>query len=240
MFRSHGTDAAREIWRFGDEGNPFYDAIAAAIRLRYRLLPYLYTLASEVTREGRMMMRAVALDFPDDPATHALDDQFLCGRSLLVCPITRPMFFGPGSQPIHNVPRTRDVYLPAGCDWHDFHTGERHHGGQTITAAAPLDSIPVFVRAGSIIPLGPVLQSTSEEPCEPIELRVYPGADADFSLYEDAGDGYGYEDGEFTLTAIHWDDATAQLTIGKPQGSFHGMSAEQKFEVQVSNRIGHR
>jgi len=240
MFRSHGTDAAREIWRFGDEGNPFYDAIAAAIRLRYRLLPYLYTLASEVTREGRMMLRAAALDFPDDPATHDLDDQFLCGRSLLVCPITRPMFFAPGSQPIHNVPRTREVYLPGGCDWHDFHTGERHHGGQSITAAAPLDSIPVFVRAGSIIPLGPVIQSTSEESCEPIELRVYPGADADFSLYEDAGDGYSYENGEFTLTAIHWDDATAQLTIGKPQGSFHGMSAEQKFEVQVSNRIGHR
>jgi alpha-D-xyloside xylohydrolase len=229
MFRSHGTDAAREIWRFGDEGNPFYDAIAAAIRLRYRLLPYLYTLASEVTREGRMMMRALALDFPDDHATHAIDDQFLCGPSLLVCPVTRPMFFGPGSAPIHNEPRSRHVYLPAGCDWYDFHSGERHPGGQTITAAAPLDSIPLFVRAGSILPIGPVIQSTAEELGAPIELRVYPGADADFTFYEDAGDGYGYEKGEFTLTPIHWDEASARLTIGKRQGAFPGMPEKQEF-----------
>ena len=129
------------------------------------------------------------------------------------------MFHGAGSKPLVGVEKSREVYLPAGCDWHDFRTGERHCGGQTITAAAPLDTIPVFVRAGSILPLGPVLQSTSEKPCEPIELRVYPGADADFTLYEDAGDGYGYETGEFTLTAIHWNDSTGQLTIGPRQAS---------------------
>ena len=229
MFRSHGTDAAREIWRFGEEGNPFYDAIAKAIRLRYQLLPYLYTLASEVTREGRMMLRAVALDFPHDPATFDVNDQFLCGRALMVCPITRPMFFAAGSQPIHDVERTREVYLPAGSDWYDFHSGQRFQGGQTITAAAPLDDIPLFVRAGSIIPIGPVLQSTTEKSSEPIELRIYPGADAHFTLYEDAGDGYGYENGDFTLTRIRWDDTARKLHISPCEGHYPGMPLTQEF-----------
>jgi alpha-D-xyloside xylohydrolase len=233
MFRSHGTDAAREIWRFGEPGNPFYDAIATAIRLRYQLLPYLYTIASEVTREGRMMLRALALDFPNDPATHAIDDQFLCGRSLLICPVTHPMLYGPNSEPILDAPRTRSVYLPADTCWYDFHTGRCHQGGQTIMTTPPLDSIPVFVRAGSIIPLGPVLQTTSEASSEPIELRVYPGRNAELNLYDDEGDGYGYETGEFTLTPIHWDDSTAQLTIGEPQGDFPGRKAIQTFRTVI-------
>ena len=233
MFRSHGTDAAREIWRFGEEGNPFYDAIAESIRLRYRLLPYIYTLASQVTRESRMMLRAVALDFPNDPATHELDDQFLLGPSLLVCPVTTPMFYGPGSTPLVGVEKSRNVYLPAGCDWYDFRTGERHHGGQTITAAAPLDSIPVFVRAGTILPLGPVVQSTSENFTDPVELRVYPGADAAFTLYDDAADGSGYERGEYALTPMHWDEQTQQLTISERQGAFPGMPTRQDFRIVV-------
>lgn len=238
MFRSHGTDAAREIWRFGEAGNAFYDAIAGAIHLRYQLLPYLYTLASEVTHHGRMMLRAIALDFPDDPVTGGIDDQFLCGPSLLVCPVTRPMFYGPDSQPLHDVPQSRQVYLPVGCDWYDFHTGDRHSGGQTITAAAPLASIPVFVRAGTILPIGPVVQHTGEYSPEPIELRVYPGADAGFSLYDDAGDGYGYEQGEYTLTPMHWDDATRQLTISERQGAFPGMAACQDFRVALADQTG--
>jgi alpha-D-xyloside xylohydrolase len=147
----------------------------------------------------------------------------------MVCPITRPMFFAAGSQPIHDVARTREVYLPAGSDWYDFHSGQRFHGGQTITAAATLDDIPLFVRAGSIIPVGPVLQSTKEKSSEPIELRVYPGADAHFTLYEDAGDGYDYENGEYTLTPMHWHDASKKLSIGIRQGSFAGMSPLQEF-----------
>ena len=234
MFRSHGTDAAREIWRFGEEGNPFYDAIAQAIQLRYRLLPYLYTLASEVTREGRMMLRAVALDFPHDPQTFELSDQFLCGRSLMVCPVTRPMFFASNSQPIHDVERTRDVYLPAGTDWYDFHTGRRYAGGQSITVPTPLDRIPLFVRAGSIIPLGPVIQSTRESANQPIELRIYPGADAHFTLYADAGDGYGYEQGEFSLTPLHWDETSQQLHIGVCQGHYPGMPLQQEFSQTLA------
>jgi alpha-D-xyloside xylohydrolase len=147
----------------------------------------------------------------------------------MVCPITQPMFFAAGSQPIHDVARTREVYLPAGSDWYDFHSGQRFQGGQAITAAAPLDDIPLFVRAGSIIPIGPVLQSTSEKSSEPIELRIYPGADAHFTLYEDAGDGYGYENGEFSLTRIRWDDTARKLHISPCEGHYPGMPLTQEF-----------
>jgi alpha-D-xyloside xylohydrolase len=231
MFRSHGTDAAREIWRFGDAGNPFYDAIARAIRLRYRLLPYIYSLAARVSLEGRMMLRAVALDFPDDPVTHAIDDEFLFGPSLLVCPVTRPMFYAPGSEPISDEPQSRDVYLPAGCAWYDFHTGKRHEGGQIIEAAAPLDAIPVFVRAGSILPLGPVVQSTSERASHVIELSVYPGGDGSFTLYDDAGDGYACEQGQYVLVPFDWNDRTAQLVIGARSGGYPGMANVSAFRV---------
>jgi alpha-D-xyloside xylohydrolase len=176
-----------------------------------------------------MMLRALALDFPHDPQTFELSDQFLCGRSLMVCPVTRPMFFAANSQPIHDDERTRDVYLPAGTDWYDFHTGQRHAGGQSITVPTPLDRIPLFVRAGSIIPLGPVIQSTRESANQPIELRIYPGADAHFTLYADAGDGYGYEQGEFSLTPLHWDETSQQLHIGVCQGHYPGMPLTQEF-----------
>lgn len=234
MFRSHGTDAAREIWRFGEEGNPFYDAIAASIRLRYRLLPYIYTLASQVTLQGRMMLRAVALDFPNDPATHHLDDQFLLGPSLLVCPVAKPMFYGPGSQPLDGVETSREVCLPAGCDWYDWRSGKRHAGGQTISAAAPLESIPVFVRAGTILPLGPELQYAGEKISAPIDLVIYPGADGEFTLYDDSGDCNGYERGEYALIPISWDDQSQQLTVGKRQGTFPGMAGDKEFRVGMA------
>lgn len=231
MFRSHGTDAAREIWRFGDEGYPFYDAIAESIRQRYRLLPHIYSLASDVSRKSRMMLRAVALDFPDDPATHAIDDQFLFGPSLLVCPVTQPMFYGPGSEPLNGVDPSRNVYLPRGCDWYDFRNGEKHPGGQTIIAAAPLDSIPVFVREGTILPLGPVIQYALETTTDALEIRVYPGADATYTLYEDSGEDNGFEQGEFSLILFHWDELNQQLTIESTKGTFPGMEVKRKLKV---------
>ena len=233
MFRSHGTDAARELWRFGDEGNPFYNAIAQAIRLRYRLLPYLYTLASQVTLEGRMMMRAVALDFPEDPSTYNLDDQFLLGPSLLVCPVTKPMFYGPCSRPLEGVETAREAYLPEGCDWLDFRTGERHVGGQTINADAPLDSIPVFVRAGTILPLGPDVQCATEKHTAPTDLYIYPGADAQFALYDDSGICNGYQRGEYALIPMHWNDQNQQFTIGDRQGAFPDMEVARTFRVHL-------
>ncbi len=231
MFRSHGTDAAREIWRFGEAGNPFYDTIAQTIHLRYRLLPYIYSLAGQVTLNSYTLLRAVALDYPDDPATHTLTDQFLFGPALLVSPVTTPMYYGRHSTPLLGVPKNRAVYLPAGHDWFDFWTGVKHAGGATITADAPLEKIPLLVRAGSIIPLGPPLQHTGEKPADPLELRVYRGADGTFTLYEDEGDNYNYEHGAFATIRLDWNDRTQTLTIAPRQGSFPGMLRERTIRV---------
>jgi alpha-D-xyloside xylohydrolase len=231
MLRSHGTDAPREIWRFGEEGTRFYDVIASFIRLRYRLLPYTYSLAAQVTFNSQPMLRAVALDFPDDHATHDLLDQFLFGRSLLVCPVTAPMYFESSSQPIADAPKNRLVYLPATCAWFDFWTQQVHPGGQFITVDAPLERIPLFVRAGSIIPMSAPIQHTCELPEAALELQVYSGADTHFTLYEDAGDGYAYEDGEYAMIHLTWTEALQQLTFSPRQGDFPGLVREREFTI---------
>lgn len=211
MFRSHGTDVPREIWQFGQRGTPYFDAIEEAIRLRYRLMPYVYSLAGGVWRENGMMVRPLLFDFPQDPKAAACATEYMFGPSLLVCPVTEPMLHAPGSAPLHR-PATWECYLPAGCDWYDFWTEQRHPGGQTVTVEAPLNRMPLFVRAGSILPMAEGLQYADQVPEGPMEIRVYPGADAAFTLYEDAGDGYGYERGEYTLTRLKWDDATKTLS----------------------------
>jgi len=231
MFRSHGTDAAREIWRFGEEGTPFYDAIAKYIRLRYRLIPYIYSLAAQVTLDARAMMRAVALDFPDDAATHNIDDQYLFGPSFLVCPVTRPMYYGRGSEPLRGVEKSRRVYLPWGGKWYDFWTERAYEGGHTITTAAPLKTMPLFVPAGAVVPLSPVMQHVDEIPGAPYEIRVYRGADGAFTLYEDAGDGYDYESGACATVRFAWDDARGELTIGARKGGFPGMVASRDLAL---------
>ena len=211
MFRSHGTDTPREIWNFGSPGDPFYDAIAEAIRLRYRLMPYIYSLAGGVWRDNGVMLRPLLFDFPGDRRAVMRNDEYMFGPALLVCPVTEPMFY-PARDGHVRGDHTWDCYLPEGCDWFDFHTGARYAGGQTVTVDAPLDRMPLFVRAGSIVPMAEGLQYADQKPDGPMEIRVYPGADADFDLYEDAGDGYGYEHGEYTLTRLHWDDASRVLT----------------------------
>jgi alpha-D-xyloside xylohydrolase len=223
MCRSHGTDAAREIWRFGEEGTPFYDAIAAFILLRYRLIPYLYTLMAAVTRSAVMMMRALALQFPEDPATYSILDQYMLGPALLVCPVTTPMYYRAGSVPIAASSKTRSVYLPDGCRWFDFWTNATICGGQTIVAEAPLDKIPLYVRAGSIVPMTDAMQFVDEVPDAPYEIRVYRGTDSEFVLYEDARDGYQYEEGEFALIRLTWNEARRELSIAERQGSFSSM-----------------
>jgi alpha-D-xyloside xylohydrolase len=230
MFRSHGTDAAREIWRFGDAGNPFYDTIAKFIRLRYQLIPYIYSLAAQVTLRGRAMLRAVALDFPTDQNTHALTDQFLFGPALLVCSVTQPMYFGKNSEPMAGAPKARSVYLPSGTSWFDFWTDKLQAGGQIITAAASLEIMPLFVRAGSILPTTEAMQFTDEKPDAPYEIRVYRGASGEFVLYEDAGDGYGYENGEFATTKFSWRDEDGELVIHPRQGGFPKMPASREFK----------
>ncbi len=236
MFRSHGTDVPREIWRFGDEGSPFYDAIAACIRLRYRLLPYIYSLAAAVTFEGKAMLRAAALEFPRDPRTYDLIDEFFFGRSLLVCAITEPMYYGPNSRALGGVPKTREVYLPDGAQWFDFWSEKLHDGGQTIQADAPLERIPLFVRAGSILPMIEPMQFVDEVRDAAYELRVYTGADAPFDLYEDAGDGYAYERGEYAVVPIEWNQRTRELILHERKGSFPEMVPKREYRVEFIDR----
>lgn len=238
MFRSHGTDAAREIWRFGDEGNLFYDTIAKYIRLRYALFPYIYSLAAQVTLDGRAMLRAVALDFPDDVATHDLTDEFLFGSALLVCPVTTPMYYEKNSQPIAAANKSRNVYLPASARWFDFWTEKVFVGGQTITAAAPLEKMPLFVRAGSILPLTAPMQFVDERPDAPYEIRIYRGADGTFTLYEDAGDGYDYERGAFAVVEFCWNEVRGELRIGERRGTFPSLIAHREYRLVFISGIG--
>ena len=374
IFRAHGSEGPREIWTFGR----FSDAIEKADRWRYRLLPYIYSQAWQVTSAGQSIMRGLPMDFPKDAKTFGIDDQFLFGPSIMVCPVTSYMLHRPpeptvlvppenlrtregqpgvlvtysrdvdhkttslervepqinlmwytgrpdyvtestfsirwtgkllpsqsGPHQLHvksfgarrlfldgkelpflfndtlerythplqlkagqaydlvmeienatagavkaqlfwrtpdlhakekqaeKRPQNRDVYLPAGTSWIDFWTGQAIAGGKAVTAAAPIDRIPLFVKAGSIVPLGPDLQYTAEKPADPIELRIYPGADGHFTLYEDEGDGYDYEKGAHATIAFAWNDADRQLRIGKREGSFPGMLETRAFHVVV-------
>jgi alpha-D-xyloside xylohydrolase len=372
IFRAHGSEGAREIWTFGK----FSDALKQADEWRYRLLPYIYSQAWQVTSHGQSIMRGLPMDFPRDQATFGIDDQFLFGPSLMVCPVTSymlhrppeltvlvptanlrtqdgkpgvlvtyakdvahktvslqrvepqinlmwytgrpdyatestfsirwegklvpsqtgphqlhvksfgarrlfldgkelPFLFGDTleryTQPIemkageaHDLvmeienptpgavkaqlfwrtpdlyakeklvekrPQTRSVYLPKGTSWTDFWTGKPLPGGKTITADAPIDKIPLLVKAGALLPLGPDVQYASEKPADPIELRIYPGADGEFTLYEDDGDSYDYEKGLFATIRFQWDDGKRQLTIGERQGHFPTMLEQRTFHV---------
>ncbi len=220
IFRSHGQFPTREIWNIAPEGTPVYDSLAYYDRLRYTLLPYIYTLAGDTWHRDGTIMRGLAMDFPDDPGVRDINDQYLFGPAFLVNPVTT---FRATS---------RAVYLPAGADWYDFHTGERHRGGQTLQADAPLARMPLFVRAGSIVPTGPVLQYVDEQPDAPLTLVVYTGADGEFSLYEDDGRSYGYERGEFTRIPLTWNERRSELTLGARQGSYPGMQDRRTVRVR--------
>ena len=233
VMRSHGTDTPREIWRFGQPGDATYEALSAALRLRYRLLPYLYSLAGWTTQHDYTMLRALPFDFRKDPDALNIADQFMLGPAFLVCPVYRPAWFGPGSTPIEHGPSARPVYLPAGSDWFDFWTERCFSGGQIVELDTPLERIPVLVRAGSIVPMGPVRQHTGEAPDAPLELHVYPGRDASFRLYDDQGDGYAYEQGAFATVEIRWDDRARRLTIGERAGTYQGMPAERTIALTL-------
>ena len=231
MFRSHGTDTPREIWQFGEPGEPFYEALVDALQLRYRLLPYIYSLAGWTTQHDYTMLRALPFDFRSDPATYDIRDQYLFGPALMVSPVTQPMLYDVGSQPLDGIQQTRPVYLPAGADWYDFWTGQKYSGGQTIQADAPINRLPLFVRSGSILPMGPIRQHTNDLPEAPVELHLYPGQDGAFELYEDEGDQYNYEDGAFSMIDIRWQEAERQLTLGARKGKYAGMPEQRVFEI---------
>ncbi|RKP49943.1 DUF5110 domain-containing protein [Cohnella endophytica] len=233
MFRSHGTDTPREVWRFGEPGSVFYDTLAKFLKLRYRLLPYLYALTGAVTQDHYTMLRALAFDFREDPAVRDIGDQYMFGPAFLVNPVTKPMYYESGSRKLEGVPSTRRVYLPSGSGWYDFWTGARLEGGMVIEAEAPLDILPLFVRAGSIVPMSPVVQSTDELGSQPYEIRIYPGRDGKFKLYEDEGDNYNYEKGEFASIEMEWLDEERTFKIGSRQGDFPGMVRKRLMNLVI-------
>ena len=197
MFRAHGTDCRRELWNFTGE---FYDALLAANRLRYRLMPYIYSEAGKVWLADRSFIRFLAFDYPEDRNTWEIADQFLFGESLMICPVVKPMYYGEDGEALENEAKTREVYLPKGCDWYDFETGDKYEGGSIVTVEAPLNRIPVFVKDGSIIPMREPARST-EEQTDPVVYRRF-GEGARYEMYDDAGDGYAYEQGVYTLQRI--------------------------------------
>ena len=232
LFRSHGTDTPREPWQFGAPGTPFYDAIVTSIQLRYRLLPYLYSEAGHAYLDGGSLIRPVAFGFPQDRRTHDLKGEMLFGHDILVSPVLEPMYYGPGSVPLDPATRQVEVYLPPGT-WFDFWTGQAYHGARTVRVDAPIGHIPVHVRAGTVLPLGPVRQYAAEAVDAPIEVRVYPGADGRYVLYDDAGEGRAYQRGEHTRIPLDWNDAAHTLTIGARQGEYSGMQRKLKFRLVV-------
>jgi alpha-D-xyloside xylohydrolase len=231
IFRAHGTDTPREIWRFGVPGEPIYDTLVKFLKLRYCLMPYIYSLAGQVTQADYTILRMLPFDFREDPNTYEIRDQFMFGPSFLVCPVTHPMYYGPNSTPLHSSEKTRAVYLPAGSDWFDFWTGQCYSGGQTVLANASIDTMPLFVRSGSIVPLGPEIQYAEETVDAALVLKIYTGCNGHFTLYEDEADNYNYEKGSFATIEINWADESCCLVFGERQGSFPGMKISLKLDI---------
>ncbi|MGD0305586.1 MAG: TIM-barrel domain-containing protein [Candidatus Acidiferrales bacterium] len=217
IFRAHGTRTTNqnEIWSYGPDAQKI---LTSYDRLRYRLLPYIYSLGWMTTDQSYTPMRALAMDFRTDVRAQNIGDEYLYGPAILVAPVTEP-----GAT-------VRHLYLPK-ARWYDFWTGKAVDGGAAIDTAAPIERMPLFVRAGSIVPMGPDVQWASEKPADPIELRVYAGADGHFTLYEDENDTYNYEKGAFATIAFAWDDSSHTLTIGERKGNFPGMLAKRTFHV---------
>ncbi len=206
-FRSHGSRNENEVWSYGKQAEPILEKY---LRLRYELMPYIYSLAWGAHETGAPFMRGLFMDFGSDPKVADLGDEYMFGPALLIAPV------------VEQGATTRTVYLPAGADWYNFWTNERIKGGQTITVNAPIDTLPIFVRAGSILPLGSNVESTNEKQTV-AKVRVYAGADGQFDLYRDDGDTYAYENGDYQLTHLHWDNSTGKLTeTGSPFKTVNG------------------
>jgi alpha-D-xyloside xylohydrolase len=217
IFRVHGTRSTdqNEIWSYGPEAQAI---LTKFDHLRYRLLPYIYSMAWMTTSQSYTPMRPLAMDYRTDVRALNIGDQYMYGPAFLVSPVTEP-----GAT-------TRRLYLPQG-KWYDFWSGTSTTGGNVIDAAAPLDRMPLYIRAGSILPMGPELEWSTQKPADPIEVRVYRGADGDFTIYEDENDTYNYEKGAYSTIPLHWDDSKQALTIGDRHGQFPGMLESRTFRV---------
>jgi len=226
IFRIHGKG---ERALFSDN----WDAKTKAIllnydNLRYRLLPYIYSLSWKVTNEGSTIMRSLAFDFRNDKNVNSIPDQYMFGPAFLVNPVTERMYSLEANVPAEKI---RKVYLPESTVWYDFWTGKTLKGGQTIVAQAPIETIPLYIKAGSIVPMGSFLQYATEKPADVIELRIYPGADGKFVIYEDENDTYNYEKGQYATIDFQWNDKSKTLTVGDRKGNFKGMLNERKFNI---------
>jgi len=256
MMRSHGTDIPREIYNFGKKGETIYDAIAKSINLRYSLLPYIYSNAWTVTNSQSTMMRALVMDFKDKKVVD-LNNEYMFGKSILVAPIVHAQYTpettvrsnaetGWDKKDPNNENKSSDVtftqaksskvYLPEGTVWYDFWTNDKFNGGQEIVKATTIDEIPLYIKSGSIIPFGPQVQYATEKKWDNLEIRVYPGANGVFMLYEDENDNYNYEKGIYSTINFTWNDTKRTLTISNRIGSFPGMLSERKFNIVIINK----
>jgi alpha-D-xyloside xylohydrolase len=253
MMRSHGTDIPREIYNFGKKGETIYDAIAKTINLRYSLLPYIYSTAWSVTNSQSTIMRALVMDFNDKKVVD-INNEYLFGKSILVAPVVNAQYTpetvlranaetgwdkkdaaaDTKSQAVNfTQAKSTKVYLPEGTVWYDFWTNEKIKGGQEIVKATTIDEIPLYIKSGSIIPFGPQVQYATEKKWDNLEIRVYPGTNGEFSLYEDENDNYNYEKGAYSTISFTWNEANKLLTINDRKGSFPGMLATRKFNIVV-------
>ena len=250
MMRSHGTDVPREIYNFGKKGEPIFDAIAKSINLRYSLLPYIYSAAWDITNNQSTMMRALVMDFNDKKVVD-MNNEYMFGKSILVAPIVNAQYT---SETVVKTDensgwnkddkkdekemavdftqqKSSKAYLPVGTSWFDFWSNQKYDGGQEVTLTTTIDKIPLFIKAGSIVPFGPNVQFATEKKWDNLEIRVYPGANAEFTLYEDENDNYNYEKGIYSTISFTWNDAKKSLTINDRKGSFPGMLATRKFNI---------
>ena len=240
MMRSHGTEVPRELYYYGEAGQPVYDALLGAVKMRYSLLPYIYSLAHDVNANNGTYQRALMMDFRNDHNVWNIGNEFMFGRSLLVAPVLEAKYTPERAQSksragIGDVDfmetKTTKVYLPAGTVWYDFETMKQYEGGQEIERDINIKSVPLYVKAGSILPIGPDVQYSTEKPWDDLEILVYAGADGTFTLYEDEFDNYNYEKGAYSTIDFSFNGKSRQLTIGARQGSYDGMIQSRKFRV---------
>jgi alpha-D-xyloside xylohydrolase len=219
LFRSHGQLPYREVFNIAPENHPAYRSIVYVNKLRYRLMPYIYSLAAKTYFDDYTIMRALVMDFTNDAGVLNIGDQYMFGNSVMVAPVYTYQA------------RSREVYFPASCGWYDLYTGKYIDGGQKLAVDAPYERIPLFVREGSILPFGPEIQYTAEKKADVITLFVYTGKNAEFTLYEDEGINYNYEKGKYSTIKIGYNEEIGELTIGAISGSFEGMLQTRKFNI---------
>ena len=227
IMRSHGSGTDRAIYQFGKEGESYFDIINRYIHLRYALLPYIYSTARRVYADDYSFLRAMGIAYPQDANARELKDQFMFGSDLLVAPV------------VQSQATKRSVYLPKGNGWTDIWTGEQYEGGQNISRDVSLALMPLYVRQGTIMPWGPDVQYSSAANWDNLEIRIYPGADGTFTLYEDERDNYNYEQGKFSEIPFSWNDATRTLTIGQRSGAFDGMLQNRTFRIVLVDAAAH-